>query len=439
MSEPELAYMTEDFDLPRWQTQSHLDPLSSSSTHAAQHTAAPPYLYPPPPPPQLQSLTGQQQRLPPPQQSPATQGQSSSRQPPRISQLLEQEQQQQQQQGFAGSSPYSLSPHTQLNRSTSLGGGSGATRSRRHHPPDDLEGAFNSDSQGLSSPRQTGPSQLQTSLYPSSVAYHQAQSLSGTSSGHSPGAPSPATADTYSDMYYNGSGGRHAPKRSQTEHEINTSVHGGGRSPMRTVTGNASNSSLIDSYAQQSQYSPTAASYASPYAPTSGSGNLPPAPYHSHSRSHSQVKGEPTTPRISSPYTPSANSTTYSPSYPMDSSVSPHPPAPLRQNSASTPNTPFPYAHPSQSPGGGPFFKTEPMQVDIPQHKRRASGFKRVRDIRDLRPFVNTQPAGRRMDSTGTYLSVRYDPSITLENGTDKYFVASSTADDEYHRYVPHM
>jgi dual specificity protein kinase YAK1 len=46
------------------------------------------------------------------------------------------------------------------------------------------------------------------------------------------------------------------------------------------------------------------------------------------------------------------------------------------------------------------------MQVDVvPQHKRRASGFKRVRDARDLRPYVNTQPAGRRMDSTGTYLS----------------------------------
>src|SRR5882762_10580911 len=118
MSEPELAYMTEDFDLPRWQTQSHLDPLSSSSTQAAQHTAAP-YLYPPPPPPQSQSLTGQQQRLHPIQQPSTNQGQSS-RQPTRISQLLEQEQQQQ---GFAGSPPYSVSGHTQLNRSASLGGG----------------------------------------------------------------------------------------------------------------------------------------------------------------------------------------------------------------------------------------------------------------------------------------------------------------------------
>ena len=406
MSEPELAYMTEDFDLPRWQTQSHIDPLSTSSAQTTQHTAAP-YLYPPPPPPQSQSLTGQQRphQL---QQSTTAQGQSS-RQPTRITQLLEQEQQQ----GFAASSPYSLS--SQLNRSASLGGGASggstsSTRSRRHHPPDDLEGAFHVDSQVLSSPRQTGQSQLQTSLYPSSVAYHQAQSLTGTNSVQNPGAASPAGGDTYSDMYYNGSGGRHAPKRSQTENETNASARSG-RSPMRITPGNASNTSLLDSYAQQSQYSPTTASYPSPYAPTSGSGTLPPATYHSHSRSHSQVKGEPMTPpisSISSPYTPGTLSTSgYSPSYSMDSSASPHPPPPPRQNSASTPNTPFPYAHPSQSPGGGQYYNhDQSMQIDTPQHKRRASGFKRVRDARDLRPYVNAQPAGRRMDSTGTYLSV---------------------------------
>ncbi|KDQ57795.1 hypothetical protein JAAARDRAFT_130674 [Jaapia argillacea MUCL 33604] len=45
------------------------------------------------------------------------------------------------------------------------------------------------------------------------------------------------------------------------------------------------------------------------------------------------------------------------------------------------------------------------MAVDVPSHKRRASGFKRIRDQRDLRPYVNNQPAGRRMDSDGTYLS----------------------------------
>lgn len=140
--------------------------------------------------------------------------------------------------------------------------------------------------------------------------------------------------------------------------------------------------------------------------PTSGSGNLPPAPYHGHSRSQSQVKGESMTPPIASSYTPGAlNSTPYSPSYAMDSSTSPVPPPP-RQNSNSTPNTPFPYAHPSQSPGGGQYYSQDLMQVDVPQHKRRASGFRRVRDSRDLRPYVNAQPGGRRMDASGTFLSV---------------------------------
>ncbi|KAF9233322.1 kinase-like domain-containing protein [Melanogaster broomeanus] len=46
------------------------------------------------------------------------------------------------------------------------------------------------------------------------------------------------------------------------------------------------------------------------------------------------------------------------------------------------------------------------MVVDaVPQHRRRASGFRRVRDNRDLRPYVNNQPTGRRVDSNGTVLS----------------------------------
>ncbi|KAG0701334.1 kinase-like domain-containing protein [Suillus ampliporus] len=45
------------------------------------------------------------------------------------------------------------------------------------------------------------------------------------------------------------------------------------------------------------------------------------------------------------------------------------------------------------------------MVVDQPQHRRRASGFRRVRDTRDLRPYVNPQPSGRRMDTSGVFLS----------------------------------
>ncbi|KAF8549231.1 kinase-like protein [Imleria badia] len=46
------------------------------------------------------------------------------------------------------------------------------------------------------------------------------------------------------------------------------------------------------------------------------------------------------------------------------------------------------------------------MLVDpAPQHRRRASGFRRVRDNRDLRPYVNSHPTGRRVDSNGLILS----------------------------------
>ncbi|KAL4074245.1 kinase-like domain-containing protein [Scleroderma citrinum] len=45
------------------------------------------------------------------------------------------------------------------------------------------------------------------------------------------------------------------------------------------------------------------------------------------------------------------------------------------------------------------------MAVDGPHHRRRASGFRRVRDSRDLRPYVNNQPLGRRVDASGVVLS----------------------------------
>ena len=49
----------------------------------------------------------------------------------------------------------------------------------------------------------------------------------------------------------------------------------------------------------------------------------------------------------------------------------------------------------------------QPM-VGIEQRQRRSPGFKRVRDQRDLRPYVSQQPPGRRLDphGTNTFLSV---------------------------------
>ncbi|THG98396.1 hypothetical protein EW026_g3774 [Hermanssonia centrifuga] len=76
--------------------------------------------------------------------------------------------------------------------------------------------------------------------------------------------------------------------------------------------------------------------------------------------------------------------------------------------SVSQPPTPLSYGHqpPVPPPSQSPYYVREeqPMAVEPPP-KRRASGLRRVRDQRDLRPYVNTQPAARRMDGTGVYLS----------------------------------
>ncbi len=165
MSEPEL-YMpdtNESFDLPRWQTQV-VDPISSAQTAHAVQT---PYLYsgPPPPPPQ-----GSSQRM-----QAVHQGQTPTRQP-RISQLLEQEQQM-----SPGLSAYSTGGQSQLSRSTSLGGSAGgnlaSARIRRHHPSDDIEGAFTTENPSMVGPRQQPP--LAHNSFYSSVGGYQPQSLTG--------------------------------------------------------------------------------------------------------------------------------------------------------------------------------------------------------------------------------------------------------------------
>ncbi|KAF7984222.1 hypothetical protein HWV62_16024 [Athelia sp. TMB] len=105
---------------------------------------------------------------------------------------------------------------------------------------------------------------------------------------------------------------------------------------------------------------------------------------------YDNAKGEPMTPPITPPYPPN----TLSPSYDNNSPQA-------RGTSVSTPNTPFPYPQHSSSPYYG---SGQDMQVDAPRG-RRGSGFKRVRDARDLRPVVNAQPQGRRMGADGAYLS----------------------------------
>ncbi|KAL7281724.1 hypothetical protein ACG7TL_005042 [Trametes sanguinea] len=380
MSEPELlAYMTgtnEDFDLPRWHTQPVHDNFSSSA-QAAQSAAQASYLYPQGPPPQAPN------RLPPMHQPPS----SSSRQP-RINQLLDEDQQ------FGlNPSPYSA---TSLARSLSLGGSPNtSSRGRRPHLQDDLEGAFHVD--GDTSQRHTPQS-----LYPPPLAYHGAQQGGGANA-----AGSATAADPYQDAYYGTPGSNmHAPKRSQTQHESSSSR--APRSPHRAPQSNSS--SLLDPYSPQQYTSPPTTSY--PYSPTTEQKSFASGGYQSqsHSRSHSQSKGEAVSPPVpSAAYSPQSagQQTLYSSAYPMDTtspapstnslSAQRHP----RQTSVSQPATPLSFSHASVH-GSAQFFAQEhqPMAVEPPPPKRRASGLRRVRDHRDLRPLI-PQPVGRRVDTNG--------------------------------------
>ncbi|KAI0775662.1 hypothetical protein BD413DRAFT_439953, partial [Trametes elegans] len=268
----------EDFDLPRWHTQSIHDNLSSSA-QAAQSAAQASYLYPQGPPPQAPN------RLPPIHQPPS----SSSRQP-RINQLLDEDQQ------FGlNPSPYSSGG---LSRSLSLGGSTSASsRGRRHHLQDDLEGAFHVD--GDVSQRQTPQS-----TYPPPIAYHGPPQGGGANAAGSGNA-----ADPYQDAYYASS---NPPKRSQTQHEPSSSR--ATRSPHRAPQGN----NLLDPYSPQ--YNPSSAN-PYPYSPTTEQQKPFSGGGYSHSRSHSQSKAEPVSPPLpSGTYSPQSagQSSLYSNAYPMD-------------------------------------------------------------------------------------------------------------------------
>ena len=310
-------------------------------------------------------------------------------------------------------------------------GGAATSRGRRHHMQDDLEGAFNVDSVPVQ--RQSGhglQQHVSNSLYPSSVAYHQSPVLGTTGSGANTSSSGANVADPYQDAYFPSSG-NHPPKRSQTTHDASTST----RTPRSPHRGANSSHGMLDPYSpQQSQYNPPMSAY--PYSPTTEQRSFPPpASYPAHTRTQSQAKAEPMTPPLpassyraqlsaksepmdhpmSSAYSPpTAISATnnYSPSYSMNN-ASPAPSSQTLQvtrqgrSSISQPPTPLSY-HSSQGPGtNSPYYGQDhqPMAVEPPP-KRRPTGLRRVRDQRDLRPFVNPQPTGRRMDASGSYLSV---------------------------------
>lgn len=415
MSEPELlAYMStnDDFDLPRWNPPQNHDALSSSAQAAQSAAQASSYLYGQGPPPQSGVSSN---RLPTVHQSPT----GPSRQP-RINQIMEDDPQ------YSLTPAHYSSPGNTLSRSVSMGGAA-TSRGRRHHMQDDLEGAFNVDSvSGQRQPTHGLPQHHSNSLYPSSVTYHQSPALGSSANTSTSGA---SIADPYQDAYFPSSGS-HPPKRSQTTHDASTSS----RAPRSPHRGANASHGMLDPYSpQQNQYNPPSSAY--PYSPATESRTFPPPPtFPTHTRTHSQAKAESMTPPLptsyrgqlpakaepidhpmANAYSPSAAipAANYSPSYQMNTG-SPAPPSQTLQvtrqqrSSISQPPTPLSY-HSSQGPGPGhsPYYGQDhqPMSVEPPP-KRRPTGLRRVRDQRDLQPYVNAQPMSRRMDSNGSFLAV---------------------------------
>lgn len=507
MSEPELAYMggNDEFDLPRWQTQTigrdQHDYLSSSAqaAHAAQH-ATTPYLNPyPPPQQQLHHRLNSQPTTTLTPTSPTS----------RAHHLIDAANDGAQ----STSLPY-LSPtnHANLSRSASLGAATltSAARGRRqhHNMQDDIEGnppqpASYANTNTNNGHTHSHSRQHSTSFYPPSVPYPSSSYPEPAPSASDPSSP-------YTDLYFST---QHAPKRSLTHHDSSSSSSAAAaaaasraaRSPLRTAGQSQSGSgqgAFLDPYAassqQQSQYSPTTANYPPSVGAATATNSIPPyqsPPYiGGHPRATSKTGGDILTPPIQSPYTPSqltaappqsqssqaaAQQSRYSPSSyglgvgGMDTS-SPHPPhqsqsqshitIPPRQNSISQPSTPLQFPVPTHSPAYGP---QDAMVVDPPQ-KRRASGFRRVRDQRDLRPHVNPRPGGRRVDAAGQFLSVRCVPflfsstsfpfpccasrvvlvgrwcSVLFRALADMTYdmtytkTAPPPIDDEHHRHLPH-
>ncbi|KAH7888492.1 hypothetical protein F5I97DRAFT_1785213, partial [Phlebopus sp. FC_14] len=96
-------------------------------------------------------------------------------------------------------------------------------------------------------------------------------------------------------MYYNGSGGN-IPKRTHTHHDP---AARSGRSPMRAVN------ALLDPYQQQPQYSPSTTPSSYLFGPSSdGQRGNSSSTYQSHSRNSSQVKDEPLSSPLTTPFSP---------------------------------------------------------------------------------------------------------------------------------------
>lgn len=440
MSGNELAYMTDDFDLPRWHQH---DPLSSSAqaAHAAQQAVytGNSYNQAPPPPPQSHPLaTSRQPPIINTHHALATQGESqpTSARNPRLSHFFDD-----------GQTQYLSTNQVNLSRSQSLGApvgsagaagiGSGGLTARRNRQqmPDDLESAYLGDStQANPSDRHQQHRSLDTSqqisqsFYPPSVSYAAPQQPQLTGHSVNSSGTDSMGGDLYQDQYSTSTG----QARRQTSAMKLEEVAPTSRSPRRAQTGQGQ-AQMMDPYAQIQQmttqtpsstaYSPTSTAYqyanpagmtsASPYqssaqqqqapikieetaasplgSPFAGQRALPPHPPQAPSHYNSYIEAP-------SPG-PSQNSSQHH--YASQASM------PLRQT-MSTPNTPLGYQHAQNQMQQAQYHSMEDnsMYVDPSAHRRRPSGFRRVHDNRDMQPYVNAQPAGRRQDANGQFLSV---------------------------------
>ena len=483
----ELAYMTannDDFDLPRYAQDSlatyNDPPLSSSSAqaaHAAQQAAyaSPSYSAPPPP----QSTASRQPPLINTHQPfSAQQDAPASARNPRIPHFFDTDSQQ-------GGQQYLSAAQPNLSRSASLGNviGSSATgfgsRRSRHHMQNDLESAYFDDGaqgNGISGERpphqqhrSLGTSQQITqSFYPPSVSYATSQQpqLTGHSAHSSVGSAN--AGDPYQDGHYNTTSGQ--ARRHTTAIKLEDGS-GGSRSPRRAQGTGQGTTPLLDPYSQIQQlssqspaaaYSPTSAAYQYS-SPTEMPAASPYQPHQVPSKGNAQHQqasplGSPFANQRTLPPPPPQVSSQYS-HYPMDT-TSPGPShssqgthgsqsqhyasttMPLRQT-LSSPNTPLSYQH-AQQLAQAQYHNVdadETMVVENTQKRHRASGFRRVRDQRDLKPYVNPQPSGWRVDTNGQFLSVRGLLSIAqiIMDSNTLHISAVASTNYRYHGYVSHF
>ncbi|GJJ06324.1 hypothetical protein Clacol_000515 [Clathrus columnatus] len=370
-----ITYMADDdFDLPRWSNSVHTSHLSVHPIHSS----APSTQY---------SLYGQSAPLPQQQQLhhdsprvsiPTSLTSSSSRIPARLPHSLDSDSQEQ-------SSPSMLN----LSRTASINTGA---RSRRQQL-DDLERAYATDAP--SSASATTPLQRQqipNPFYPSSVAAYQVAASTTSSTPIDSYTYYPSSASTAP-----GSGGAN----SSTNTYSAASRRATNASP--AMQHHSLQTNELDSY---SQTNPSSSSlYSNTNYPDYSSQQTPLPSYSTH------IKREtPDAEMRSSPYIPQQSQSTQAALYSSDHSypsMDTHQlsvTAPTRPSSHSNPSSPFPHAHGQVSHSQYYSSPQVDQMVIEPPPRRRSVGFKRIRDVRELRPHVTSIPQGRRMDHTGNYV-----------------------------------